>query len=292
MIITKLQGGLGNQLFQYAIGRRFAIDGNTFLKVNIENFDRLTNTAKRNYKLNVFQVETTLASKADEISVLGAPFFQPIKRRFWKMGIDIFNWNYLREESYTYHPEILKNKKNIYLDGYWQCPLYFESIRAQLLNELSLKPEFRTKEFLNKLAEIKSTKSIAIHVRRGDYATNTIVNKQFGMCSIDYYNAAMQYLSNKLDKPTFFVFSDDIPWCKENLIATDCNIQYVTDFADYEDLLLMSACENQIISNSTFSWWAAWLNKNESKLIIAPKVWYLDPTLDTSKLIPNEWLRM
>jgi len=161
-----------------------------------------------------------------------------------------------------------------------------------MLNDLSLKNQFQSEQFLEKSKQIKNKNSVAIHVRRGDYISNPIVNQQFGICSAEYYENAIRDILLKVEMPEFFVFSDDISWCKDNLNVKDINIQYITGFKDYEDLILISQCKHQIISNSTFGWWGAWLNQNPFKIVIAPKIWYIDPTLDTSMLIPTEWIRL
>lgn len=292
MIITKLQGGLGNQLFQYAIGRRFAIDGQTELKIDIDFFENQKNVTKRDFKLDAFNIQAPFATKSDKINVLGQPFFRPIKRRLWKMGLDLFRWNYIRESSFAYHPEILSKKKSVYLDGYWQCPLYFEAIRQQLVNELTLKENFISVQLSKKITEVRAVNSVAIHVRRGDYVSNPVIFQQFGLCSVDYYNDAIRYISGQVEEPEFYIFSDDILWCKENFKDLRFNIQYISDFTDFEDLILISQCKHQIISNSTFGWWGAWLNQNANKIVIAPKVWYIDPTMDTTQLIPTGWKRI
>ncbi len=292
MIITKLQGGLGNQLFQYAIGRRLAIDQKTELKIDIDFYDIQANVTKRDFKLKAFQINADFATKADKIAVLGLSVFQPIKRRLWKMGFDIFRWNYIRESSYGYHSEVLNHTESAHLDGYWQCPLYFESIRSVLLNEITIENKFLTEPFQTKSKEINIKNSVAIHVRRGDYVSNPIVNQQFGVCSVEFYNTAIQYILEKVDKPEFYVFSDDITWCKQNIDSQITPVNFVTGFSDYEDLILMSKCKHQIVSNSTFGWWGAWLNQNPTKIVIAPAVWYVDPTLDTTQLIPSEWIRL
>lgn len=291
MIISKLKGGLGNQLFQYAIGRRFAIDGQTDLKIDIGFFDHQSNATQRDFKLQAFRIDASIATEQDKEAVLGRSFFQPVKRRLWKMGIDIFHWNYLRETTYGYHSEVFKFKGSVYLDGYWQCPLYFESIRTQLLQEISIKNNLQTNDFIQKVEEMKDKNSIAVHIRRGDYVTNPIVNHQFGVCPIDYFKRAIHFFRQEVLNAEFYVFSDDIEWCKANFKAEN-DIQFVSGFADYEDLALISSCKHQIISNSTFSWWGAWLNQNFSKIVIAPKVWYIDSNLDTSLLIPAEWKRL
>jgi len=292
MIITKLKGGLGNQLFQYAIGRRLAEDQNSELKFDISLLNQQNKiTALRKYKLNVFKIDTLISSKSDENRILGVKWLVPIKRRFWKMGIDLFRWNYIRETSYGYHPEVLSLKRDLILEGYWQSAKYFDSIRGILLKELTLKNEFITTRFSSLKDEMTKQNSVAIHVRRGDYVSNPTVTKEFGVCTLDYYLKSIEYLKHRLSNPRFYVFSDDLEWCKLSFNAEN-DIHFVTDFEDYQDLMLISSCRHQIISNSTFSWWGAWLNQNATKVVVAPEIWYIDPSFDTSHLIPTEWIRI
>ena len=292
MIITKLKGGLGNQLFQYAIGRRLAEDQKSELKVDISLLNQQSEiTTFRKYKLNAFNVNCKIATKADEKEVLGFRWLIPIKRRLWKMGFDLFGWNYFRETTYGYHPYILNFNKAVVLEGYWQSENYFFAIRQLLLNELTLKDELITVPFLALKNEMQDSNSVAIHVRRGDYVSNPVVANEFGICSQNYYLNAIQYMKEQLQNPQFYVFSDDLQWCKLNF-KDDGYLHFVSKFEDYQDLMLISSCQHQIISNSTFSWWGAWLNKSADKIVVAPEIWYVDASFDTSQLIPLEWIRL
>jgi hypothetical protein len=136
--------------------------------------------------------------------------------------------------------------------------------------------------------------AVSIHVRRGDYVSDAGTNRFHGTCSVDYYHDAVDRISGFAPASHFFVFSDGIDWAKENLRLRQ-PVTYV-DFNDgeknYEDLRLMSLCKHHIIANSSFSWWGAWLNPNPDKIVIAPKKWFNDPSINTDDLIPNSWLRL
>jgi hypothetical protein len=145
----------------------------------------------------------------------------------------------------------------------------------------------QTKPFLD---QIRACNSVSLHVRRGDYVQNPIINQTHGLCSLEYYEKAVQYMAEKLEKPVFFVFSDDILWCKENLKLPFPTVFVEGNFLNYEDLTLMSACQHQIVANSSFSWWGAWLNNFAKKIVIAPKKWFNDQEI--KDLIPQTWTRL
>jgi hypothetical protein len=292
MIISKLRGGLGNQLFQYAIGRQLAERQHTDLKLDLSYFADQTGITPREYKLGVFRTTATIATPDDETNVLGYSRFRPIKRRLWKMGIDLFHWNYLRETTFGFHPEVLQFKGSAILEGYWQSERYFDSIRPLLLQEIYLKEECISSSIALLLQQIKESLSVAVHVRRGDYVTSKIVNQQFGTCSLSYYNNAMNLMKGNLVSPEFYIFSDDIAWCEQHLDGLECPMHFISGNTDFEDLFLMSNCQHQIIANSSFSWWAAWLNPNRDKQVIAPKQWFADPNLNTSEVVPSDWIRL
>jgi len=292
MIITKLRGGLGNQLFQYAIGRQLAENQHTELKLDLSFFADQAGVTPRAYKLRVFKITAAIATPDDENRVLGTPSWRPIKRRLWKMGLDLFHWNYRRENTFGFHPDILKFDRSVVLEGYWQSARYFDSIRSLLLQEITLKEEYVSSANKELTTQIRSTISVAVHVRRGDYVASQIINQQFGLCSLSYYNDAMRLMKEKLELPVFYIFSDDIDWCKQHLDSLGCPMHFIFGNPDFEDLILMSTCNHQIVANSSFSWWAAWLNQSIDKQIIAPKQWFLDPALDTSEVVPSEWIRL
>ena len=287
MIITKLMGGLGNQLFQYSAGKQLAYNQNAELKFDVSFFSNIGKSTPRDYKLSCFNIVDKIADKHDFQEVLGAEWFRPIKRRLWKMGIDLFGWNYFIDQETGFQAEIPKLKKPAVLHGYWQNELYFSNIRSVLLDEIVLKNSLITSKLRNKITDIQDVESVAVHVRRGDYNESI-----FHICPLQYYLQAIKLLKRKYSNAHFFVFSDDIEWCKKNFTAEKFGnfVDYVTGFKDYEDLWLMSRCKHQIIANSSFSWWAAWLNPNPQKSVIAPKQWFKDEIRNSFHTLPEEWI--
>ncbi len=144
------------------------------------------------------------------------------------------------------------------------------------------------------MAQIESTNAVSLHIRRGDYVKVKETNDFHGVCSIAYYETAIELITNKINDPVFYIFSDDMDWVKKNF-----NIRQNHVFVDandaatnYEDMRLMSLCKHNIIANSSFSWWGAWLNPSSSKTVIAPKKWMKDPSIETIDLIPGNWIRL
>jgi hypothetical protein len=288
MIIIRLIGGLGNQMFQYALGRHLAIKNGTTLKLDIselittnENMD----TTIRNYELNNFNIVDKISSNDDVL------FVQQNKSKFLKI-IKKFTPYHLRtvvsEKDLSYDEKILNIDDKIadkYLNGYWQTELYFKEIREQLLEDFSLKNEISDLivEISNK---IQGTESISLHIRRGDYVKR--YSDYYHIQSIDYYLKALKIIKDMHPNSKVFVFSDDIEWCEDNL-----NLQTETYFVkpnkSFEDIYLMSLCNHNIIANSSFSWWGAWLNNNPDKICIAPKNWFKDKKLKNN-IIPEKWI--
>ena len=294
MVITRLKGGLGNQLFQYAIGRQIAYKQDSELKLDLSYFTNQIDVTPREYKLNYFSINAEIATPKDISNVLGLPLIRSLRRRCWKCGIDIFKWNQKDENGFEFQPELLNYKGSVLLNGYWQNEAYFAAIRSVLLDEIALKPEHLSTSCLEQVKEISETETVAVHVRRGDYISNSESNKTFFVCTLDYYVCAISQIKKELKTPKFYVFSDEIDWCKENLdielIGKDA--QFIAGYQDYEDLWLMSKCKHQIIANSSFSWWAAWLNTNKDKIVIAPKNWFKNADLQNQQIVPTDWLRL
>jgi hypothetical protein len=195
------------------------------------------------------------------------------------------------QEGFQFDPTVFKLPKNVYLKGYWQTEKYFADIRNILLQDFSLKREINPncQQFIQK---ITNCNSVSLHIRRGDYAENQNLNRIHGLCSLDYYQTSVNYLKKQIKEPHFFLFSDDPEWVKENLAIEDqTTIVSGNNFADYEDLFLMSLCQHNIIANSSFSWWAAWLNRNSDKIVCTPKQWFAVKSRNTQDLIPSNWRR-
>jgi hypothetical protein len=180
----------------------------------------------------------------------------------------------------------------VYLDGFWQSEKYFLDIEPTLRKEFSLRKAASPRS-LDLANQISSSNAVGLHVRRGDYLSQDKMEFH-GVCSLDYYIAAVSIISSKIPAPHFFVFSDDPEWAVENL-----RLSYLTTFvrdADgnkpYEHIWAMSLCKHHIIANSSFSWWGAWLSVNPEKIVIAPKQWFRLQTLDSKDIVPERWMRI
>ena len=264
MIIVKLIGGLGNQLFQYAMARRIAYVNKVHLKLDISSFQ---NYRLHKYSMSHFSIIEDFSS-AEEIN--------RVKKVY--------------EKSFSFNPNFLQIADNVYLEGYWQSEKYFKDIEDIIRKEYTLKD--RVNSITKKISLIvKNKNSISIHVRRKDYILNKQTYKFHGVCSQEYYANAIKKIANMISNPYFFIFSDDKPWTKKHL-KIDLPHTFVTHNGpdkNYEDLKLMSLCKHHIIANSTFSWWGAWLSMNKNKIVIAPKKWFNIPEYNSSDLIPTGW---
>ena len=268
MIFIKFTGGLGNQMFQYALGRKLSVLQKTELAFDISWYEKSPN---RKFLLDNFQV-------------LGKPISRSnrVKKLFTKK---------IKEQSFLFDSRILSAGKNSYLDGYWQSPKYFDDIENILRKDFTLKNP-QSEKYETMLKKIAETNSVSLHIRRGDYLAvkNTAV---YTPCSMEYYKKGIEYIVSKVGMIDICIFSDDTAWVKENL-KTNFPILFVSDegFSDYQELLLMSACKHNITANSTFGWWGAWLNKNPQKTIITPKKWFSDENKNQSDLIPPTWIQL
>ena len=295
MIIVKLQGGLGNQMFQYAIGRKLSLLNKTELKLDLSFLlDRTPrpNFTYRDYNLNIFNLNIEFATQK-EIKLFVNYLDSRIKRKIYTYLFLGRNNKYIDEKQFTCDPDILKLTGNLYLDGYWQTEKYFSDIKDILCNDFTIKIS-QDKKNQEMIKTIKNTNSVSIHIRRGDYIENKQIYNVHGICDLDYYYNCINLFLKKLKNPHFFIFSDDHRWAKENL-KLDCPLTFV-DHNDasknYEDLRLMSQCRHNIIANSTFSWWGAWLNQNPDKIVYAPQKWFSDSSRNTKDLIPDEWIKL
>lgn len=287
MIICRLQGGLGNQLFQYAAGRALALQHGVPLLLDLQSykFDTL-----RNYELEPFKIEPILINK----KIIWPKFLVGMKNKLQQKLPCLLPKGYYREPHFYYDINFERLPNQTYLSGYWQSERYFKLIRPQLLQELQLANPAKGQNlyFLN---QIKKTQSVSLHIRRGDYVANEQANQAHGTCSLDYYYQAITFVSQQVDKPHFYIFSDDHGWARANLkIEHSVTYVEVNDAAHgAEDLRLMSHCQHHIIANSSFSWWGAWLNPYEEKIIVAPKQWFKDPVLQAQAqdLVPPHWIK-
>lgn len=265
MIITKIIGGLGNQMFQYAIARSIAEERKDAFLLDISYFKNYT--LHNGYRLDQFNITENIASLEEIKKLKGSEsLLSKICRHY---GIE--RRTYYKEKEYTIFDNSVFEKDDIYLDGYWQNEKYFRNIRNILLKEFNNKNEL-SKEIDGVLKKIKKHNSVSIHIRRGDYLNSPDV----GVLDIDYYKRAVKYINDNVDSPRFFVFSDDLGWCKNQFNFIE-NIYYVSEgTSEIDDFFMMKSCKHNIIANSTFSWWAAWLNDYHHKFVISPVIWMKD----------------
>jgi hypothetical protein len=284
MVIVKLDGGMGNQLFQYATGRYLAQKLNADLKLDIDVY-RAGN--KRQYALHHFNVEEIFSTPEEQKKFRRKEFF---RRQLNRFGAAIQSYWYT-EQRQGYDANVEKLTDNVYLEGFWQSEKYFKSIEETIRREFTIKdpPSALNSKYMD---EIRLVNSISIHVRRGDYVEDKETSAVHGVCSIDYYRQAIHRLSAEVNDPRFYFFSDDMNWTKANLSGSPHPSVYIdhNQTAPYEDLRLMSSCKHHIIANSSFSWWGAWLSENKGKKVIAPRNWFR--TLQNEDIIPNGWITL
>lgn len=291
MIIVRLMGGLGNQLFQYAAGRRVALKNDLPLKLDLSWFK---DQPDRPYSLKHFAVIEDIAT-ADEATRLKGDEKSVFRRIFSKcrdFGKPYYQRTYIREKSLDFDPNLLQISGRTYLDGYWQSEKYFKDIEDTIRREFSVisPPDAVNANYARK---IQASHAVAIHVRRGDYISNPNTNKVHGTCTLEYYYRAIDLIMSKVKSPHFFVFSDDPEWTQNNL-KIDAPTTYVVhnpSDKNYEDLRLMSLCNHFIIANSSFSWWGAWLSDNKTKIVIAPSKWFQNKKYTNTDIIPQDWIR-
>jgi hypothetical protein len=293
MIITRLQGGMGNQMFQYALGRALSIKNNTTLGLDLTFLlDRtpIPNFTFRDYDLDVFNIDATIVSKKD------IPFlYQKHNLGIFMRYIDyirrkIFPTPGKEKKDFCFDQDILNLGPNVYLEGWWQSYKYFLNIEDIIRKDFTLKNKLSLN--IENLAEvIRNENSLCVHVRRGDY----VGISYYEIIGKDYHNKALEKMKSLVSLDKIYVFSDDIEWCKENM-----KFDIPTMFVGHEyagvkaegHTYLMSCCKYFIIPNSSFSWWGAWLSSNKDKIVIAPKKWFNDSIHDSKDLTPPSWIRI
>lgn len=292
MIIVRLKGGLGNQLFQYALGRRLTYFNNVQLKLDISSYK----TYKlHDFGIHHFNIVENIATEDDlkAMEVMEGRGLRTVLSRALEKRKLIHNPHRINERLWAFDPEVLKVSDNVYLDGYWASEKYFSEIAEVLRAELTPKDRMDgvNAEMASEMARVTS---VCIHVRRGDYVTNPEINRVHGTCSLKYYNKCIGEMALKIRNPHFYVFSDDIPWTKKNLIL-EYPVTYVDQNNkenDFKDLYLMSKCKHHIIANSSFSWWGAWLSNSEDHIVFATSRWLSPGRTDVQDIIPDRWLRV
>jgi hypothetical protein len=286
-IYVEVRGGLGNQMFQFANGFSVAKRNKTNLKLDVSKYNLLK--MHNGFELNrIFTIKAKIASEKEIYKVFNwrtYPIINFFIRNFFKSLT-----NYIVEPTFHYWPNVKKLKGNIYLEGYWQSELYFKTYEEEIRRLFKFKHNLKGGNLVI-AAEIKAKNSVSLHIRRGDYLLKKNTSL-YPTCNLKYYLDAIEIIKSRVENPFFYIFSDDIPWAKKNFKFIR-DIKFVTENRNefsYLDMQLMSLCKHHIIANSTFSWWAAWLNKNNNKIVIAPRKWFSRDHFDTSDLLPLKWI--
>lgn len=266
-------GGLGNQMFQYAFAKNLSKICNVDLELDLSFLirrDMPPDFIYRNYDLDIFNIQENLTYKEKNYIRIMEPHF------------------HFSNEFYTYIKNILKSGKSISLDGYWQSPKYFKESEELIRKSFEFKNKIINDNiFLELIKKIQNSNSVMINIRRTDYLNNDF----HGVMGSEYINSAKNIINSKINNPKYFIFSDDINWCNENL--KDGNSEIVDHkfsglkFSSY--LQLMSTCYNFIIPNSTFAWWSVYLNNNPNKYVVAPKKWFNKENINTSDIYFENW---
>lgn len=290
MVIVRVMGGLGNQLFQYAAGRQLACRLQTTLKLDTTFYHQ---DDFRTYRLDAFNIDAQQATATDlALMQCFAPNYWVQKLlRLRRKFVPGYQWFFFKEEVFEpFKPAFETIAGNIYLNGYWQHEQYFANIEEIIRHEFTLKqpPVAQVRQLAD---TINQCMAVSLHIRRGDYISNPEVQQFHGSCNLDYYQTCIAQIVQYVDYPHFFVFSDDPDWVVDNLVI-EYPVTFVTNNHDYEDLWLMSLCKHHIIANSTFSWWAAWLNLHPNKRIFAPRRWFNKPELRDLSPVPTDWIRI
>lgn len=287
MIVVKLQGGLGNQMFQYAMGKAMAKLHDSPFELDVDFLlDRTPNKASgfvfRDYDLDVFSITPRIAPSGQERRYSHQGFLDKIISGFKTKKV-------YKEPFFHFDHNALSVQPDVYLDGYWQSPKYFASVEKELREDFKFVHEVEPQS--KKLYEdILQTDAVCVNVRRADFLTNSY----HGVCGMNYFEPAIHHLASSLSNPKLFIFSDDPQWCQDNF-KSKFSMEVVDHthkgFKFSNQLQLMAACKHFIIPNSTFAWWAVWLsNKKESK-IIAPTQWFADAAIDTRDLVLEHWMK-
>lgn len=289
MKIVKILGGLGNQMFQYALylslKEQFPHEQ---VKIDISCF--------KSYPLhNGFEINRIFAQNAPVASfkdILKVAYPYP-NYRFWQVGKYILpkrKTMCIERKDFTFDTTALIRQGNCYYDGYWQHEEYFYGVKEAIWKAFSF-PEMTDKRNTEIMQRLQTTNGVSLHIRRGDYINHPFFR---GICDLDYYKRAICYMEKRVAPQLYCIFSNDIGWCENNLheLLSGKEVIYVdwnNGMESYADMQLMSLCQHNIIANSSFSWWGAWLNRNPRKIVVSPQKWM---NIKAESPIPKSWIKL
>ncbi len=289
MKIVNIGGGLGNQMFQYSFYLAMKKNVKEKWSIDISFFD--LNNIHNGYELKkIFKIREEEVKIYNNKNIVKRILLKILREIGKKMG---YVYTEQREISPIENLEYINSKKRIvFFSGNWISEKYFLGIE-EIIQKIFIFPKITEKENLDIKEKIELSEAVSIHVRRGDYLEDKIYSE---LIDIEYYKKAIEIIKSKIKSPVFFIFSNDIGWCKENLTFND-EVYYINwnnKEKSFRDMQLMSLCKHNIIPHSTFSWWGAWLNKNPKKIVIAPETWF-NPKyckIKTEDIVPNNWIKI
>jgi hypothetical protein len=273
MIIVNIKGGLGNQMFQYACGRALALKNKDSLFLVRSEYQ---GDVDRPFSLTNFNIQAVMMRSAE------VPKFS----RFFSRVTQKLTGNF----HVAFDQSVLDKQGTVYLDGYFQSEKYFNDITDKIRQDFTVAEPFQGKTLAIANSIKNDPAAVSLHVRRGDYITHPDFG---GIVTTEYYERAIDRVREKIPAAKFYVFSDDITWCKSELgLGSDTTFVSHPELKDFEELILMSLCKHHIIANSSFSWWGAWLGQNPKKTVIAPKTWSNLHEDWYKDIIPDLWVRI
>jgi hypothetical protein len=289
MITVNLNGGIGNQMFQYAAAAALAKKLHCQLLLNIHEYKK--NKEGRQFELHVFpNVTDQFISEGLHKLLNSSNIISIIKRAL--SGYQVY-----KQPHYHVDSGFFLLSAPVHLRGYFQSEKYFADHENLIRSRFKWDPEKLSKATNAYLTVIESMgdNAVSVHIRRGDYISNQEVNQRHGTCSTSYYQDALALINERVTKPHHFIFSDDLDWVKDKNIFGGVEHTYIEktpDMHDSEEIHLMSQCQHNVSANSSFSWWGAWLNNNPEKIVIAPNSWFRAKDRDTKDLIPDSWIKI
>lgn len=297
MIIACLNGGLGNQMFHYAAGCVLAEKHKTRLLLDTRLFNKYV--SHNGFELDrIFNIDSNIAKKHEikkligwRASAIGQKLIYKIKDTNYLSFLQ--RTHYYQEKYIPFNEDFFSINDNCYLFGNFQSERYFENYKELIQKKFDFKiPLSKQNSFIADKIKI-TPNSVSVHVRRGDYVNNANAIAIYYTCTPEYYERAMKQIANEMEEPTYFIFSDDIEWVKNNLSFPKNSyfIEHNNGLESYNDMRLTSLCDHHIIANSSFSWWGAWLNLKKNKIVIAPRLWFANGD-DCSTIVPDGWLRL
>jgi hypothetical protein len=291
LIIARLNGGLGNQMFQFAAARALALRTQATLKLDVSAFSR---DKLRSFDLGGYALTDHVAIASDaELAQCEQKKPRGLSLIGKALGVGSAAIPAIREAQFHYDPALTAAQPPAYVVGYWQSERYFtdhaDQIRRDFTPRDPLEPENA------EIADVISrSAAITLHVRRGDYVSDAKTQAVHGVCGLDYYARAMSAVEAQVAVPHYIVFSDDPDWTRANL-ASPHPMTFVAcnpPSRGFRDIQLMSLCQHHIIANSSFSWWGAWLNGRADKVVVAPRQWFASGGKDARDLVPSGWVRV